>query len=80
MKENCGIFDTVQPIVNKNENDQEGVFEIGRMQFDQDFFYLPEFNHTFIKLDSKCMKNVKNMSDICLCQKEQAQCDIFALF
>ena len=46
MKENCDIFDTVQPIVNKNENDQEGVFEIGRMQFDQDFFYLPEFNQS----------------------------------
>ena len=55
-KENCDIFKKVKPTVHKNENDLEGIFEIGGMQFDQDFFYLPDFNDTFVKLDNECLK------------------------
>ena len=75
-KENCDIFKKVKPMVHKNENDLEGIFEIGGMQFDQDFFYLPDFNDTFVKLDNECLKMVKNMKDICLCQTEKVQCSV----
>ena len=35
------------------------------------------YRETYVQLDMKCMRKVKNLTDFCKCQTNKAQCDIF---